>query len=195
MINFGYVGIDFFLFIGVFQLGWAADYFSKYNKYKKMEIYKPSKDILKSIKFLMKSTIKANPKYQSDVINLKVFDSQNKGIWNARFLGNIVFFISKKRRTVFFADKNSVNIEKNGQKILSKKLKVTFQINGENYQALMKPDLFSRFESWKYASMTPTYSMNPYETSSYCPICGVKLNSFGSFCSQCGTELYPKASF
>ena len=126
IIVFGYVGIGFSLILGGFQIGWATDYFSKYNKYRKMDIYKPSKDLLKTVKRLMKSTRKANPKYQLDIISMKVFDSQNKGIWNGRLLGNIAFFVSKKKRTVFFADKNTVNIEKTGQKMLSKKLKVAF---------------------------------------------------------------------
>ena len=58
----------------------------------------------------------------------------------------------------------------------------------------MKPDLFSRFESWKYISITPSYTMNNYQTSSYCPTCGIKLESLGGFCLHCGTDLYPKAS-
>ena len=79
--------------------------------------------------------------------------------------------------------------------MLSKKLKVTFKINGESHYAKMKPDLFSRFESWKYTSITPSLMMNAYETSSFCPTCGIKLGALGSFCSHCGTELYMKASF
>lgn len=189
MFNYGIPPIGFSTMFGLMQLAWGGDYFYKYYTYKKKGIYKPSKDLLKAVKHIRTTIRKLNTKRELDAIKLKVFDKDNKGIWKGKLLADIAIFVSKKRKSIFFADINDVSIDVTGKKLLSNRYKIFFRMNGKKYFANISSFYYDRYESWKSNTFTPSYPIAENVKVNFCPRCGIEINGEKIFCGRCGTKL------
>ncbi len=189
MFNYGVPPIGFTTWFGLMQLAWSGDYFYKYYTYKKKGIYKPTKDVLKAVKHIRKTIRRLNPKKELNAIKLKVFEKEYSGIWKGKLLNDIAIFVSKKKKSIFFADINDVSIEIIGKKLLSDRYKIFFRMNGKKYFANIIPLYHDRYESWKSNMFTPSYPIVEKVKINFCPKCGVEINDEKIFCGRCGTKL------
>jgi len=185
----GYSGISIFFLLGCLQIYLGVKSLLRFIKYNKRDIHKPTDDLLKEVKKLVNSTIKANPKVEPDVLIFNVSAVFTPEIWRSKLMGDIGLFVTQDKSTVIFANKNDVSFVDNGKNRSLKQLPVSISIGRHNFKGVMPAESYARYESWKYSSVNSSLMTNTHEKIGYCPMCGVKLQDKSNFCWECGTNL------
>jgi len=185
----GYSGLSIFFLLGCLQSYWGIKSFVRYTRYSKRDIHKPPDELLKKVKKLVNSTIKADPNKEPDVMIFNVSGILSPEIWKSKLIDDIALFVAQNKSTVIFATKNDVSFVGNGKNSSLKQVPVSISIGQHNFKGVMPAESYARYESWKYNSMNPSLMTNTDDKIDYCPMCGIRIQETSNFCWECGANL------
>ncbi len=139
--------------IGVFQIIWGFQSFSRYSRFSKMPRETPSPATIQRIDEIVKDIAKTKPAVDPEIIDFKM-QAFFGGVqpWKARLRGNHAVFVGPGGKDVIFARTREVDIRSAGKKALSKTLKATFRITDRNFKGIISPESFARYQTWRQAT-------------------------------------------
>jgi hypothetical protein len=133
------------LIIWASALGTGFSALSKYRHLSPVSIVKPSREILEKIKNITEPVFIAKVKKQKDFIELR----HAKTYWKGRLDRPYSIFVNRSTGQTFFLRAEDYSIAVRGKLRPNKQQKVRFQIRDSDYNAVMGPISWQRYESWK----------------------------------------------
>ncbi len=138
------------IFVGIIQLFSSLTTYRSYPTYKK--IYEHlDRACLHELELKIGNAWDQKAKTSPDVVEFKIDDKKCR----ARFRPELVIVLAEKGKEIAVCDRSDVQIQNNGNKMLSKTLKVELTLDTVKAKTEMTPDCLDRWQEWLSESKAP----------------------------------------
>ncbi len=136
---------EFFIIMGIWQIVWGVERFSRYRRFSRVPLEKPSEQVMKWLDENVKALGRAHALPESDTLEFHA-----KARWRARLFEDAALFVFGSGQDVILARKAHITFSSNGQPTLNgKPLNATFGIGGRNLSGSILPEAFAKYGAWK----------------------------------------------
>jgi hypothetical protein len=138
------------ILVGIAQL------FSAYTTYRSYPGYKQVYEhldhaCLHELEMSIGEAWKQKTQTEVGLVEFKIDDKKCK----AKFLPNMVIVLTQNGKQISLAERAEVKVENNGNKMLSKSLKVELTLEDEKLKTEMKPECYEQWQAWLSQNTAP----------------------------------------
>ena len=141
---------NFWIVLGIFQIGWGIQSIVQYGKYKDIAAFEPPRELMTQVSEIEKKIRKAKPAATEDIID---FRAKNI-LWRAGLGDNVGTFLNLNSGEMFFLGKDGVELESLVQK--KKGYDGSFNVGTlYNMKGFISHESYDKFYRWKYGTDAP----------------------------------------
>jgi hypothetical protein len=142
---------EFFIILGIWQIVWGVERFSRYRRFSRVPLEKPSEQVMKWLDENVKALASARSLPESDILEFRA-----TARWRAKLFEDAALFVFGSGQDVLLARKDHITFSCNGEPILNgKSLKATFGIGDRNLSGTISVEAFAKYGGWKGEGALP----------------------------------------
>lgn len=129
-----------------------------YEEYGKLLVHPPSAELLSEAKKLLQQVLKSRAKKSADAFDFESIQFSNSYLWRGLCQNDRVVVVGLQLNIpnrVYLLTRGGIDIDTSQQVRFGRKLKASFNIEGDKYHGVISPECYERFLTWQQGQCPP----------------------------------------